>query len=173
MVQSRFNKATIWITGIATVLLCLLVLFTLAQPLLNYKILGVYKPSGKEYIVLSLALLFSFVFLCAQFWRDVKKITIDTVTRTISFKNLLTKKEEIYSFADFDGFIDMYQQSRQGSFRVIYLIQDKKYRKKISSFYYANLDELQAALHPIKYKGRKPFSFWKSLKTLLGQEVMD
>ena len=108
----------------------------------------------------------------SQLWRDAKIILINTLDNTICFTNLFTRQRTINSFVYFDGYIDMYQSAKGGTYRVIYLVKDRKYIKKISGFYYSNLDELESYLAPLKYMGRQNFNLIKSLKVLLKIPVL-
>ena len=113
------------------------------------------------------------VLFGSQLWRDANIISIDTFGKTITFQNLFTKKKRLYDFNYFDGFIDMNQRSKSGTYRVVYLVRENRYIEKISSFYYSNLDDLQAALTPMKYLGFKKFSILKSIKVLFNGQVLD
>ena len=108
----------------------------------------------------------------SQLWRDAKIILIDTFTKTITFTNLFTRQQTVSSFEDFDGFIDTFQLARGGTYRVIYLVKDRKFVRKISSFYYSNLDELQNSFVDIKYLGRQNFNIIKSFKILFNMPVL-
>jgi hypothetical protein len=115
---------------------------------------------------------FFLLFPALQLWRRASIIFIDTLSKTISFKRLFTMQQTIKSFDDFDGFIDTYQYARGGSYRVIYLVRQKRFVKQISSFYYSNLDELQEALTPMKYLGEQNFNLIKSVKILFKLPVL-
>ena len=109
----------------------------------------------------------------SQLWRYARVILIDSVNNTISFTNLFTRRQSVFSFDNFDGFVDMNQSARGGAtYKVIYLVRQKKFAKKISSFYYSNLNELQEALTPIKYLGLQNFNIIKSVKILFNLRVL-
>ena len=112
------------------------------------------------------------VLFGSQIWRDANIITIDTLSKTITFSNFFTKKQRTFEFNSFDGFIDMVQSSKSGTYRVIYLVQDSRYVEKISSFYYSNLEELQNALTPTKYLGRQKYNIFKSIKVLFNKRIL-
>jgi hypothetical protein len=105
-------------------------------------------------------------------WGEAKAILIDDNNSTICFANIFTRRKEIYSFDEFDGFVDLYQPVTGGRVRVLYLIKNGKFIKKISGFYYSNLDELIAALSPIKYLGKQDFGLIKSLKILFNMTIL-
>jgi hypothetical protein len=115
---------------------------------------------------------FVFIFFGSMLWREAKIILIDCINKTITFTNLFTRVKTINSFDDFDGYIDCYQSAKGGSYRVIYLVKDKKFVKKISSFYYSNLDEIQNGIAPMKYFGQQDFGLFKSIRVLFGLPVL-
>jgi hypothetical protein len=161
MTKSQFKSFGFW-------LMTLMVLMGLLF------FLSAFLPSRTEQqkpvcIVTGLVLMLLFG---SQLWRDAKIILIDTFGRTISFKNLFTRQQTISSFDQFDGFIDTFQSSRGGTYRVIYLVKDRKFIRKISSFYYSNLDELQNSFVDIKYLGRQNFNIIKSFKILFNMPVL-
>src|SRR5205085_2140509 len=130
--KSKFNSVGFWL---CTMMIIFGVLFFLSA----------FLPSrtGKEmWVCLIVGPIFSLVF-GLQLGTDAKIILIDTLGRTISFTNLITRKRVVKSFGDFDGFIDTFQFSDSGTYRVIYLVNNRKFVRKISSFYYSNVDELQ------------------------------
>lgn len=95
------------------------------------------------------------ILIIYSFARYAYLITINKKEQIITFKNIFSWRIKEYKFNDFDGFIDTiaYNSKSGEQFKVIYLIKDKKMEKIITGFYYANIDELQKALQPMKYFG--------------------
>ena len=173
MIKSRTRTFGFWLMLIMTV--CMLTLFVsaISQTYLDFTIIKMSMPTHKALIFqLTLTSLAALLF-GLQVWRDGNFITIDTFSKTITFSNFFTRHKQTNEFNTFDGFIDMYQKSKGGSYRVIYLVKDRKYIKKISSFIYSNLDELQDGLSPIEYLGQQEYNILKSIKVLLNKQVLD
>ena len=172
MIKSQFKTFGFWVMLIMTVFMTFLLISAFSQTFLDFKIIKMSMPTAKakffQFVLPSLGVL---VF-GSQLWRDAKIIMVDTFAKTITFQNLITRKTQLYDFNYFDGFIDVTQSSKSGTYRVVYLVKEKRYINKISSFYYSNLNELQAALTPIKYLGFKKYSIFKSIKVLFNGEVL-
>ncbi|HWW41414.1 hypothetical protein [Pedobacter sp.] len=161
MVKSQFKSFGFWFM-IAVVLFGAILFFS--------AFLNTRTEQQKQVCLIS-GPIFSILFGW-QLWRDASVILIDKLNKTISFTNLFTRRQSIISFDDLDGFIDVYQAVQAGRIRVIYLVRDKKFVKKLSSYYYSNLDELQEALTPIKYLGLQNFNIIKSVKILFNLRVL-
>jgi hypothetical protein len=131
---------------------------------------SVFTPSDK-YIFLGTGLIY-FLILLLALWVHVRRITIDGETRTISFRNLVSRKEELYSFDELEGFVEVFVSTKAGKVKVLYLIKDRKFHKKLSGSIYSNLDELQSALAPIKYLGVEKMNMVKGVKVLFGQPIL-
>jgi hypothetical protein len=162
MTKSQFKSFGFWLM---IFLLSVGIIFLLSAFLQS-------RTERQEIVCLSVGLIYILLF-GSQLWRDAKIILIDTFGKTISFTNLFTRQQTFSSFDEFDGFIDTFQSSRDGTYRVIYLVKDKKFVKKISSFYYSNLDELQDSLVGLKYLGQQNFNIIKSFKILFNMPVLN
>ena len=161
MTKSQFKSFGFWLM---TLMVLFGLLFFLSAFLQS-------RTEQQKQVCIVTGLVFILLF-GSQLWRDAKIILINTFGKTISFTNLFTRQETVISFDDFDGFIDTFQSSKGGSYRVIYLVKDKKFIRKVSSFYYSNLDELQNSFADIKYLGRQNFNIIKSFKILLNMPVL-
>jgi hypothetical protein len=162
MTKSRTKTFGFWILILAT-------LFSIGIPIAPF-----FQESNDKIKVAALAFgSFLILFFGSQIWRDSKHILINSIDETITFTNLLTRQKTIYYFKEIEGYIDMYQSSRSGSYRVLYLVQDNKFVQKISTFIYSNVGEMEGALKPIKYLGQKDFSFLRSIKILLKLNVLN
>ena len=156
-----------------TLLMLTLFASAISQTYLGFTIIKMSMPTDKALIFQLILTVLATLLFGSQIWRDGKFITIDTFSKTITFSNFFTRRKKTYEFKSFDGFIDMYQRSNGGSYRVVYLVKDKKYIEKISSFIYSNLDELQDGLTPIEYLGRQDYNISKSIKVLFHKEILD
>jgi len=112
------------------------------------------------------------IFLLYKIIHSAIVIEIDIYAKAITFKKILTKKIEIYSFDDFDGYINTVIMGRQHTFDVLYLIKNKRAVKKIKGFYYSNFDQLREALEPIKYFGFQNNSADLKYKVLFNKPIV-
>jgi len=103
---------------------------------------------------------------------DSNKLVIDTEAKTITFKNRFTQKIVSLPFEYFDGYISSNQPIKFDYVRNIYLIKDKIFIKRMCSFCYSNIEELEKSLSPIENLGYFDFSYWKSIKILFGKSVL-
>ena len=158
---------------IMTLFMTFLLISAFSQTFLDFQIIKMSMPTTKAKIFQFVLPILGLLLFGSQLWRDANIILVDTFAKTISFQNLFTRKIRLYDFNHFDGFIDMNQSSKSGTYRVVYLVKDKKYIEKISSFYYSNLNDLQSALIPIEYLGFKRYSIFKSIKVLFNGQVLD
>src|SRR5690606_2239973 len=171
MTKSQFNTFGFWLMLIMTLFMTILLVSAFSQTFLDFQIIKMHMPTTKAKLFQFILPILGIILFGSQLWRDANIILIDTFAKTITFQNLYTRKSRLYDFNYFDGFIDMNQRSKSGTYRVIYLVKEKRYIEKISSFYYSNLDDLQSALTPIKYLGFKRYSIFKSIKVLFGGQV--
>jgi hypothetical protein len=82
-------------------------------------------------------------------------------------------RSKLYDFTEFDGYLDTVATSKAGTYEVVYLIKNQKAERIITGFYFSNIDELRAALSPIKYLGfREDFSRL-ARKALLRKPLID
>ena len=173
MTNSQFKTFGFWLMLIMTLFMTFLLVSAFSQTFLDFQIIKMHMPTTKAKIFQFVLPTIGLLLFGSQLWRDANIISIDTFAKTITFQNLFTRKSRLYDFTHFDGFIDMNQSSKSGTYRVVYLVKEKRYVEKISSFYYANLNDLQAALTPIKYLGYKRYSIFKSIKVLFNGQVLD
>jgi hypothetical protein len=132
---------------------------------------GFPTVSIKGHIALGVVL-FILISLYGKMLWDVKAIIIDTESKTITFKNRYTRKQKLYSFDFFDGYVTTYQYTKFGSFKIVYFVKDQKLIYKVSKAFYSNQSEILNALSPLKDLGRIEYSFTDSVKNLLGKKVL-
>lgn len=101
------------------------------------------------------------------------RVVIDPEARTILFKHLLTQRTKRYDFDDFDSYMDTFAVSKSGAYKVVYLIRDQKAEKILTGFYFANIDELAAALSTIKYLGFGKDAGRLARRALFGKPLID
>ena len=111
-----------------------------------------------------------FLFLISSF---IKSITIDSYSKTMIFKNIVTRQTKSYAFSDFDGYIDTFLNHKSASYKTIGLIKDKKVIHYIDSFWVSNYDELRQSLEGLEYLGTYNFGILKQFKMLFRQPVID
>jgi len=119
---------------------------------------GTLPPFGEIIFIIVFTLL---LFVIFNSWRQYAfNIEIDNNEKTIFFQNIITRQARLYNFTDFDSYLDTHPvTTKTGSYKVLYLLKDKKAEKIITGFYYKNIDELQDAISSIKYLGfQKNFS---------------
>jgi hypothetical protein len=173
MIKSKFRKGAItsyWI-------LILLVFFT---AFITYAIISVHFFEGdffKSALTKEQSLIFIIIF-CLITLLIIKvlivsalRIEIDTNKQEIILTHIFLKTKKTYLFSDFDYYIDTVEESRQGGFKAIYLIKNKRLKKAIRGFYYSNIDELQDALTSIQNLGFKKYGWLSSLLVYLIRKV--
>ena len=103
----------------------------------------------------------------------IKKVNIDPISKTISFKNIFTRKTKTYDYNEFDGIVDTFLNYKSASYKTIGFVKDKKVIRYIDSFWVSNYDELRQSLQDIKNRGTYRLGSWKQLKLLFRQPVID
>jgi hypothetical protein len=132
---------------------------------------GFSNESILGHFVLIVVLLILLWIYGKMLW-DANAIIIDTEMKNIIFKNRYTKKQKLYQFDYFDGFVTHYQYTKFGNFKVIYFVKDQRLLYKVSKAVYSNQDQMLAALPPIKDMGLIEYSFIDSIRNLLGRKVL-
>lgn len=174
MVQSRFQDKiipTFWIA------LNIIILFfcCLAYYVFNYFTTSSNEASYRKAIITIVLGYSSLLFLSVWLKTVATIITIDTNQYTISFTNFFTKRTKIYSFNDFDGYVQTVDvnSKTEVEYKALYLIKDKKVNKKILGSYYSTLEELQESLKSLAYFGFERFGIVKTLKILFKQPILE
>jgi hypothetical protein len=162
MIKSKNNTYGYWKTPIMMLLMC--GLFTI----------GVALPSPqKDRNVIMVFSLTLFLLMVPYLWWTSVQVVIDSSNKKISFIHFITRRENTYSFNDFDGYADWIEsKGRGGPFRVIYLVRDKRFIRRISSEIYSNIEELESGFKSLKYFGQQQYSYVKSLRVLFGLKVL-
>ncbi len=162
MIKSKTNTFGFWFSIVMT-------LFSICIGVSQF-----FQESGNQskIIVLIVGVFLTLLF-GSQLWRNSKHILIDTIRKTIIFTNFFTKQKTVYSFSDIEGYVDLYQPARGGSYRVLYLVKGGKFVEIVSTFIYSNVYEIEKALQPIKYLGLKDFSYLNSIRILLKLKVLN
>lgn len=174
MIQSKFRDKIIpsfWITLSIIILLFGGLTYYIYDHFTNFQNTGNYR---KAIITIVLACS-SLLFLCIWLKTVATIITIDTNRKTIAFTNFFTKSIEIYSFDDFDGYIQTVDINSKtlAENKALCLLKDKKINRKISGSYYSNVDELQEGLKSLTYLGFERFEIVKNLKVLFKQPIIE
>jgi len=155
-------------------LLLLLMIGVLGEQIVLWNTRPIRKGITPAQAVLFMAV-FGFLAWVIMFtlYKYAFRVVIDPEARTILFKNLLTQSRKRYDFDDFDSYLDTFAASKSGAYKVIYLIKDQKAERIITGFYFANIDELAAALSPIKYLGFEKDAGRLARKALFGKPLID
>jgi hypothetical protein len=176
MVESKFKTSGI-LSIIFSLFMCLVIIGMIC--ILAIRVIpGTLTPTARgltpDQGVISLVifgfLLFVFIYTLIRYSVIIK---INPEARTISFRNIITFQEKTYDFNEFDCFLDTFANSKSGQYKNIYLIKDRKAAKIISGLYFENIDELQAALSPIKYLGFQENASGIARKTLFNKPIID
>ena len=139
---------------------------------LVYMMLGGFaNESFAGHIAVTVVLIILLVLYGKMLW-DAKAVTINLESQTILFKNRYTRKQKLYSFSYFDGYVTTYQRTKVGDFKVIYFVKDQRLLYKISRAIYSNQEQLLISLFPLKNLGIIEYSFIDSLKNLIGKKVL-
>ncbi len=117
----------------------------------------------------------SLLFLSVWLKTVATIITININQKTIAFTNFFTKKTKIYSFNDFDGYVQtvVFNSKTQVEHKAFYLLKGKKVNRKILGSYYSNMKELQEGLKSLNYFGFERFGIVKSMKILFKQPILE
>ncbi len=165
MVQSKFRKGAIgryWI-------LIPLIFFT---AFISYVIISVHffksdffksALTKEQSVMFVIFFFFITILLIKVLIVSAMSIEIDTNKQEIVFIHIFFKTKKTYLFSDFDYYIETIEDSRQGSFKAIYLIKNKRLKKAIRGFYYSNIDELQQALTSMQNFGFKRYGWLSSV----------
>ncbi len=173
MIISRHNTFGCWLLFILTLFF---LLFLSGEVLNHYAILKIdyfIALDNKSFYYVTLTFGFAIFLFLIFISAYIKKITIDHIDKTISFKNIVTRKIKKYDFAYFDGIADTYLNHRQGSYKTIVFVKEKKMIRYIDSFWISNYDELRQSLDDLKCFGTYNFGTWKRIKLLFRQPVID
>ncbi|MDO6429078.1 hypothetical protein Q4E93_00675 [Flavitalea sp. BT771] len=155
-------------------LLLLLVIGLLGQQIALWNARPVRKGITPAQALLFMAI-FGFLAWVIVFtlYKYAFRVVIDPAAKTILFKHLLTQSSKRYDFDDFDGYLDTFAVSKSGDYKVVYLVKDQKAEKIITGFYFANIDELKAALSPVKYLGFEEDFRRLARRALSGKPLID
>jgi hypothetical protein len=132
---------------------------------------GTLPPFGAIIFILFFVLM---LLIIVRAWTNYFIIIkIDTITKTISFKNIFTRQTFHYNFHDVDGYLDIFASTKNGNYKVLYLVRDKKAVQTITGYYYANIDEMQGALSSMTYFGLQ--QNWRPIarRALFNKPIMD
>ncbi|MCK6608238.1 MAG: hypothetical protein L6Q46_08035 [Flavobacterium sp.] len=158
MVKSKFSYRT-YIQASLTII-------TLILPI--YLFFNRIKAFGDNYnikfLFVSSLILFSCIWLILGIIKRAVIIYIND--KEIIIKNILSEKH--ININDFDGFETTSENSKYGSYEVIYLIKDNKSIIHLSEFHISNYREIKSFIEgKINNLGYFPFSFLSDWKRYL------
>ena len=93
---------------------------------------------------------------------------IDSLNKTVSYKNIITRKKKVFYYDEINGYITTTEFTKGGDCPVIYLLSKDKYVVKMSSYIYSNYADLKHGLADIKYLRPKYTDIIDRSKILLG-----
>lgn len=102
---------------------------------------------------------------CSLLYWDTKLITLDTNAKSMTFKRLITKKEDTYLLNDIDGVLELKKVWGAGRspHKILYVVKDNKIAERISPVFIDNYDEFDIFLKfnkiPRLTKDNKYWSF--------------
>ena len=110
------------------------------------------------------------VLNCSLFYWDTNKIVIDKKRRTITFKNMLSKKVYNYSYDDLQTYeCTQIWGGGRAPHRVLYLVKNNRVEKRISSAFINNYQEIFTELNKLQQIKFKNNNFIFYLKRLFGK----
>lgn len=171
MIKSKFTFTglfLIWYLFAISPLIVYLYLSAIAH-LLGYSTVSL--DNGKAWFI-TVTSSFLIILLFGQLKINAKTICIDPLSQTIKITNYFTRFSRVYSFADFDGYVDSLVKSPKGDFRVLYLVQDKRLTTKIAGRVFRNIDEMENGLKSLKYLGFQKYSLALSFKIFFRKSIL-
>jgi hypothetical protein len=134
MMKSEFEKLPIILGGFMAVFANVVLIASL----------WVTKTSDVWFLVLTGLLLY--VLLIHETLRSWHVIYIQE--DAIVFRSPILKTEKVYAYEELDGFIDSSLRAKHASYATIFLKKkNRRIRQYITSYYYANYDEIREALN--------------------------
>jgi hypothetical protein len=174
MIKSKFWTLGFWLMAILTIFFLFLLVSAISQYYFDKTLFKISMTTAREAHVQMTLFVLAFLLFGSVFVYGANAIYIDTLNKSIKFKNIITRKTRIYSFANLDGYVDTIQKDgRMNSYKVSYLVKNKKFVAKISTFFCSNYDELINGLKGLTYLGFQDFGINDNFKVLFGKEVLD
>jgi hypothetical protein len=162
MIKSKFNH----------LLLFLSVTPMLAGAPISFLYFGAGLAGRDKFLLLGsgvIAILVIGLIVRSNAWQ----VLIDREGRTITTRNLVSKKKLVYSFEELDGFVHVYVRLKNGDkIKVLYLVKDRKFCLKLSGSFYSNLDELESALVPLTFLGVQNLNLMKRIAIVRQRPVL-
>jgi hypothetical protein len=111
------------------------------------------------------------IYIIGQMKLNYKTTTIDTESKTISFKMFILPITKSYPFEYFEGFVETVVKDKYDSYPCFYLVKDGKLKYKISGRFYSNINELKEGLSSLKYIGFIKYTVSLSMKIALNRPI--
>jgi hypothetical protein len=175
MIKSRHKTFGFWLLAGMMLFLTFLAICSVTQFYFHFTIMKIAVHSQRNFnaqvIIDAIGCLFFGSMLSSR--ASFIEIHSDSILKTISFKNLLTRRTKIFSFQDFDGYITTKLWHKQwNENKTLCLIKDGRVVRKIDNFFYSNVDELQEGLKDMPYLGFKNMGIVNSWKVLFNQPIV-
>lgn len=163
IIRSEFKTFFFWFSNLCVIAGVFVLAYTTFGGFANEPLAGQIAITGAVFIL--------FLIYGKMLW-DAKAVTIDLENQTILFKNRYTRKQNLYPFAYFDGYVTTYQRTKVADFKVVYLIKDNQLLYKISGAIYSNQDELLASLPLLPDMGLIELSFMDKLRNRIDKKAL-
>jgi hypothetical protein len=175
MIKSRHNTFGFWLLAGMMLFLTFLAICAVTKFYFHFTIIRIDVHSQRSFnaqIIVDVigCLIFGSMLSSRASFIEIHS---DGILKTISFKNLFTRRTKVYSFQDFDGYITTKLWHKQwNENKTICLIKNGRVARKIDNFFYSNVDELQDGLKDMQYLGFKDMGFVNSWKVLFNQPIL-
>jgi hypothetical protein len=174
MIKSKFWTFGFCLIALMAIFFLFLLVSAISQYYLDTTIFKISMQTPREAYVQMTLFILAFILFSSVFIYGANAIHIDTLNKTIKFKNIITRRTRLYSFSSLDGFVDTVQRDgRMSSYKVSYLVKDKKFIARISRFFCSNYDELRNGLSDLTYLGYQDFGMIDSFKVLFGKDILN
>ncbi len=169
--KSKFGYG-FWLMGLLSTFFLFLLISAVAQYYYGVVLFRISLENPTEaklqFILLSLAVI---IFVSILIYNS-NIIEIDSESQTILFLNIITRNKTKILFAQIKGYVQTEQKDGYGNkYQVYYLVENKKFVLRISSFNYRNIDELKEGLESLKNLGKINFGIVESVKVLFKMDV--
>ena len=131
----------------------------------------VFTPETAIFLVIGYSLLV--ILSLKQLLINTNIYLIDTSNKTIKIRNYFTRKFTSFNLNNYDGYVDSLVQSSLGTYRVIYLVKDKRFINKISGKVFSNVDEIKDSFGNLTYLGYQKLTFRNQLQIIFNKPVLE
>lgn len=128
MIQSKHKTLGFWLIASALLFFILSVIFQISQHYFNFIIIKFFIPNQRTFYAFMIIDVIAIFILGGILWSNGNIILIDNglTEKSISFKNIISRRIKTYYFEELDGYIDtlIAHESITTTFKTICLIKD-------------------------------------------------